>query len=425
MATTSKQVGGTYYGWTIVAISFVALMLTTGTTMNAFGLYVLPASKSFGLSRASMNTGLILINASSAIAALVLGRLIDRYPARLIMGLSGLTLGACMIGLGLSQSLWLSAAILVLPMGFGMAGIGNLTSPTLVTRWFAVHRGRALAITMMGMSTATILVAPPIAMLIDALGWRGSLIVLGLIVASVVMLLLPFVRNAPGVEDHELLEGAPIEASANANFEVGDIQLNQRQLLVRPHFWAIGISTAITQAIFQALIVSLIPIAREAGFSTTKAATLISALGLAGISGKILVATFADRLDRVLALTFLFTLMPLACIAMHFAHDYKMLVAACALIGLCSGATMPLYITLLADRFGARSMGSANGLVMFSIPVLGAVAVRFAGEIYDRTRGYDIMFFSFIGLGLIAAVTMFSTRMPPKRSTPILADAAA
>ena len=406
----NRQRQGVYYGWYIVAMSFVALMLTTGTTMNAFGLYVLPASQEFGLSRASMNTGLILMNAGSAIAALVLGRLIDRYPARLIMGLSGLALGGSLITLGLSHHLWLSALVLLLPTGFGMAGVGNLTSPTLVARWFTARRGRALAITMMGMSAATILVAPPVAMLIDWLGWRPSLVVLGTILVSVITLLLPLVRNAPGPDEHEMTGEAPAKSDTHVSPEVGDIQLSQQQLLTEPRFWAIGLSTATTQAIFQALIVSLIPIAHEIGFSTTMAAGLISALGLAGITGKVLVATFADRIDRTLALTALYSLMPLACLVMHFAHAYSMLILASLLMGLASGATMPLYLALLADRFGARSLGSANGMVMFGMAVIGALAVRYAGEVYDRTGGYDVMFYSFIGLGSVAAGLMFATR---------------
>jgi predicted MFS family arabinose efflux permease len=235
-------------------------------------------------------------------------------------------------------------------------------------------------------------------------------VVLGTVVASVVMLLLPLVRNAPGPDDHETTGDAPAKSGNDANPEVGDIQLSQRQLLASPRFWAIGLSTAITQAIFQALIVSLIPIAHEIGFSTTMAAGLISALGVAGITGKVLVATFADRFERVLALTGLYVLMPAACLVMHFAHSYSMLVVASALMGLASGATMPLYLALLAARFGARSLGSANGMVMFGIAVIGAMAVRYAGEVYDRTGGYDIMFYSFVGLGLVAAGLMFTTR---------------
>jgi MFS family permease len=422
MASNRREAGGIYYGWYMVAVCMCALMLTTGSTMNAFGLYVLPASQDFGLSRASMNTGLILMNAGSAIASLILGRLIDRYSARLIMAASAYTLGGSLIALGLSHNLWLSAAFLSLPVGLGMTGIGNLTSPTLVARWFTVQRGRALAITMMGMSAATIFVAPPIAWLIDTLGWRESLIVTGVIVVGSLTLVLPFVRNEPGPDDIETADPASAKQMARVDQEAGSVQLTHRQLMARPQFWMIGISTTFTQAIFVALMVSLVPIGREIGFSTTKAASLISAIGVAGVSGKLLIATFADRIERALALAILFLMMPLACLVMLFAHNYAMLVIACGLMGLSSGATMPLYLALLADSFGARSLGSANGMIMFTIAVMGAATVRYAGEVYDRTGGYNTMFYSFIGVGLVATAMMLFVRAKPAPTALIPAE---
>ncbi|MDR2858556.1 MAG: MFS transporter [Novosphingobium sp.] len=419
MATKGRAGGGIYYGWVMVAISMFALMLTTGSTMNAFSLYVLPASQDLGLSRAGMNTGLILMNAGSAIASLLLGRLIDRYPARLIMGISACALGGSLVVLGLSHNLWLSAVMLMLPVGLGMTGIGNLTSPALVARWFTVHRGRALAITMMGMSAATIFMAPPIAWLVDTIGWRRSLIATGVIVAGFVMLVLPFVRSEPGPDDRETGSMPGVAQAAAAGSAGGEVVFTQRQLLAQPRFWTIGASTAITQAIFVALMVSLVPIGREIGFSTTRAASLISAIGIAAVSGKFLVAAFADRIDRSLALTALYLLMPLACTVLLFAHTYPLLVFACGLIGLASGATMPLYMALLADRFGARSLGSGNGMIMFGMAVIGAISVRYAGEIYDRTGGYDIMFYSFIALGLVAAGLMSTARNGTARPAPL------
>lgn len=71
---------------------------------------------------------------------------------------------------------------------------------------------------------------------------------------------------------------------------------------------------------------------------------------------------------------------------------------------------MPLYLALLADRFGARSLGSGNGMIMFGIVVMGAMAVRYAGDVYDRTRGYDFMFHSFMALGIGAAGLIFVSR---------------
>lgn len=420
--SAGKPAGGIYYGWYMVAICMVALMVTTGATVNAFGIYVLPASQEFGLSRANMNTGLILMNAGAAVASLILGRLVDRYPARLIMAVSAWALGGSLIVLGLSRNLWLSAAMLIVPVGLGMTGIGNLTSPALIARWFSVHRGRAMAITMMGMSAATIFVAPPVAWLVDTIGWRHTLIATGVLVAGMVTVVLPLVRNEPGPGDHEPGSKAAAPETTGPSVAVQGVQLSQRQLLAQPHFWGIALSTAFTQAIFMALMVSLVPIGREIGFSTTKAASLISAIGLSAISGKLLVAAFADRIDRVLALTGLYLLMPVACIVMLFAHSYPMLLFACAFIGLASGSTMPLYLALLADRFGPRSFGTGNGMIMFCIAVISAVAVRYSGEVYDRTGGYQLMFYSFIALGVTAALLMLSVRSGGTRTAMMPAE---
>jgi MFS family permease len=406
---SGRGTGRIYYGWYIMALSMLALMVTTGATMNAFGLYVLPASQDFHLSRATMNTGLILMNAGSAIASLVLGRLVDRYPARLIMAVGGAALASSLVGLGLSRALWLSALLLTVPMGVGMAGTGNLTSPALVARWFTARRGRALAITMMGMSVATIVAAPPVAWLIDRFGWRESLIVLGVIVAVVIALLLPWVRNAPGPDDRETAGMAEAPAAAGA-VATGDVSLSPRQLLAIPQFWALVFGTALAMALFQGLLVSLIPIGREAGFSTTKAASLISAMGIAAIITKLVVAWLADRLDRAFALACLYAMLGLASAEMLFAHSYPTLVLAAVLLGVAAGATMPLAMALLADRFGAKSFGTASGMLTFTISVISAIAVRYAGEVYDRTGGYDLMFYTFIAVGLLSGGLMLTVR---------------
>jgi cyanate permease len=271
------------------------------------------------------------------------------------------------------------------------------------------------------MSAATIFVAPPIAMLIDAFGWRESLIVLGAIVGTVITLLLPWVRNGPGPYDHETADGAWAQTAAAAHAVENGTELSPRQLLANPRFWKIGLSTALAMALFQGMLVSLVPIGREMGFSTTKAASLLSVIGIAGISGKLLVACFADRVDRALALTMLYAMVAVANVVMLFAHSLELLVVACALIGLGAGATMPLYLALLADQFGPRSFGTGNGMITFAIAVISACAVRYAGEVFDRTGGYDVMFYSFITVGLLSAVLMLTVRAG--RGQPILTPA--
>lgn len=412
MATNAKLADGVYYGWIMVAICMFTLMLTVGITMNIFGLYVLPVSEAYGLSRASVNTGMILMNAGAAVSALLVGRMLDRYPIRMIMGGSGLILAASLITLGLSTNIWLSAAVIAFPVGLAMSGVGTLTAPALVARWFTIHRGRAMGLTMMGMSGGTILIVPQVAWLIDTIGWRYSLVVLGSVAGVLISALMPFVRNGPGADDHETPAAHTTQAEAviQEHADAQRTRLTTRQLLTQPVFWAIGLSTGFTMAAFQGILVSLIPIGQEAGLSITKAATLISGLGAAALVSKLFVVWAGDKFDRPLLLAVLYVLMGVASAMLLFAHDYPMLLASCALIGVSAGATMPLFLALLADRFGALSFGTANGNITFVIAVLSACAVRFSGEVFDRTGGYAIMFYAFIAMTALSAFLMLSVR---------------
>ena len=192
-----------YYGWTIVAISVVIFSLLLGSTYHAFGVFVLPVSRDLGLSRAETNTALILFSIGNAIWAPIVGPMLDRLSIRRIMLGCALLMGASLVALGRSQSVWLSAIVIAGPLAFATQGAGILTANALVVRWFSVHRGRAMAIALTGMSLGGILLPPLIAAVIEQLGWRQTLVSVGCAVALVLVALVPIVRARPGPDDVE------------------------------------------------------------------------------------------------------------------------------------------------------------------------------------------------------------------------------
>jgi MFS family permease len=242
-----------YYGWVIVGMGMLVLTMVVGAAMHGFGLYVLPVSNEFGLSRAEMNTGLILLNFGMAICGPFLGRLIDRSSIRLVMGLSALSFGASLVGLGLSHELWISAVLLAGPLAVGVVGCGTLTSTALVARWFTAQCGRAMAITAIGISLGPMIVVPLIGHLISAIGWRQTLILLGVVITIVLFALLALVRERPGPTDVEPAAGAAAvnqpAAATGVLFGVGDI-------LRMPQFWTLSLSAALAFGIQQTIIVS-------------------------------------------------------------------------------------------------------------------------------------------------------------------------
>ena len=70
----------------------------------------------------------------------------------------------------------------------------------------------------------------------------------------------------------------------------------------------------------------------------------------------------------------------------------------------------PAHMFAGADRFGAPSFGTVTGLTVPVVAALGVMSMRYAGEVYDRTGGYDLLFVTFAVLNIVAAGAIFATR---------------
>ena len=60
-----------YYGWYIVLVTAIMLMLVLGSSFSIFGLLVTPVSKEFGLSRADMDRRFAEIEAFAEIGSFI------------------------------------------------------------------------------------------------------------------------------------------------------------------------------------------------------------------------------------------------------------------------------------------------------------------------------------------------------------------
>jgi len=409
-----------YYGWYIVAVAVLVYMLTTGSTYGAFGLLVLPVSAEFNLSRADMNTAIILLNLGNAVMAPLVGRALDRFSAKYIMMGSSLLFGLCLAVLGLSRSLPLDALVIVAPLALAMQGAGTMTMSVFVARWFQVQRGRAMALALMGTSFGSIIVAPIVGILIEAQGWRDTLLALAVAVGGLIFLLSFSMRDRPRADEAET--GRPT-AGATVSAATPQAPSKVRELLRMPQFWSIALSSSLTFAISQAVAISLVPLALGQELTTLQGASLVSAAGVAGISGKAVLAVVADKIDRVLLLTCLFGLLAVTNGALMLSEGYAALLCASVLLGLSGGAMIPAFYALLADRFGVASFGTVRGLMAPISAVLGLVMVRIAGEVFDRTGGYDALFLGFVVVEIVALALMFGTRLIP--APPIVISRAA
>jgi MFS family permease len=407
------MVRGIYFGWYVVAAAIVIYALLLGSTFASFGLYILPVSEEFGLSRADINTGLIMLNLGNATMAPIIGRLLDRVSARKVMMVCGLLLGASLTAIGLSHSLVIDGALIALPVAAGVLGGGTISVSVLLARWFSAYRGRALALAALGMSLGGIFVSPLVGYLIEAYGWRMSLIVTGCGSGVIVLLLAFLMRDWPGPNDIEVRGQVARKEAAASQPSLPPVQEpipTVLDFLRMRLFWFIAGGIALGGAIGQGVTVSLVPIALEAGLTTMDGAVLISASGVSGMVAMLALAAWGDRMDRTTLLSLVMLSAAVPCVLLLFAKTWLALLATALILGLALAVVMPVYIALIADRFGLVAFGTVRGLMVPVMSLTGAVSVRFIGEVYDRSGSYEFGLWTYLVLAFVSAGLVYSTR---------------
>lgn len=417
-----------YYGWVVVILGGIIMMLAMGTTVAVYGLYVIPVAEDLGLSRADVNTGFALNNLGGMLLAPLIGRAADTFPTRRVMAFGVLCYVTAFVGLGLSQNLWLSGALLAFALPFVLGGISSFGAMTIVARWFEAQRARAMAFAMMGMSMGTIVMAPVVGWLIADFGWRNALIMQGVVVGGVFIVALLLLRERPGPDDVEPLpKGVDPQDRAKAIGAASEAKgpLSTRQLLAIPAFRILALALAFGMGTTQAVTISLVPMAQEAGISVAASAGLLSAMGISGLAGRFVVVWIGDRIDKplfasigLLILALLVALLPFA------AHGVLLIVLAC-LIGLTGGCLLPIFMAVLADVVGASTFASANGLASLGMATVGALTIRLTGDLYDLSGTYHVLFATLAAAYLTASILMMVVaRMTRGPSAPRPAAAA-
>ena len=389
-------------GWPVVLGVALASGFGLPLFYFTFNLFIPGMTDEFGTSRGTMSNVQALIVAG-ALAAPLIGRVLDRRGFRFVFLLSALSIIGTYIGLGLwASSIWHFAAATFV-IGVAGLGCGPLAYTRPINAWFLANRGLALGLASISVTFTTFFVAPALAWLIAEHGWRSGNFALaalfGLIALPFAMLL---VRNEPD---------APVAGPASVTATTEDKSfLGDRDFLLMA---AAIILMAVPGA---GLVSSNSLLVQDEGFKAAAAAWGVSAYAVGQMIGRIVAGWFLDRADprRV---AFFFTFVPaigLVCLAL-FDLPYAATILAIAMVGVQQGAEIDLFAFFVARRFGLARYGQVYGWITAAGWVGNAIGIISFGQMYDLTGGYAFVEAVGAVLMMLGAVVIAMVRLTPTR----------
>ena len=399
-----------FYGWVVVGGAFVVLFTAYGT-QYAFGVFFAELLDEFGWSRASLSGIFSLYAFLYCVLGLLAGRLTDLWGPRVVIAMGGVFLGVGLAGMSRVSQLWHPYLLYGIVAALGMSTAYVPCNATVV-KWFARQRGLALGVATSGGSLGTFALPPVAAVLVGALGWRWAYVLFGAGIFLTLNLVATVMRRDP-----EVLGLSPDGAAwsaATAAPATPEIQWPLRLAIRTGAFWLIfGVFTATWIPVFIPLV-HIVPFARDFGMSSLVASTVLSALGIAAVVGRLAMGAVSDTIGRRPALALVIALQTAAFLGFALVHGLPSLYLVALGFGFSYGAVSTLFPAIVGDFFGREQAGSLVGFLFALAGSMAAWGPLVAGAIYDATGAYTRAFLLSAASNGVALVLLAFAR-PPRR----------
>ncbi|MDP2646601.1 MAG: MFS transporter [Desulfobacterales bacterium] len=403
-----------FYGWVIVAASFLMSVIGMGTRYS-FGVFLKSIQIEFGMTRGATSGIFSVYMLLCCVSSIAGGWVIDKYGPRKICISFGALTALSLILTGLVHRPWQLLITYSLLLSLGTGAIYPVVNTT-VSRWFVARRGYAVGLTSSGGGVGAIVLAPFSAYLITLFDWRMAFLILGLVSGGIILAAALPLKKDPA-EMGLFPDGAVPAASAGtypANSPAAHASgLSLSQAAGTSQFWLLGCVWFFLALSLHMIIVHVVSYALDQGIEPLDAAFILSLIGLANICGRLVIGKMSDSLGRKPLAVTCALLQFGSLLWLMWAHSLWALYAFAVAFGFLWGGFATITTTLIGDTFGTRQLGIIMG-VLTSLWALGAAAgPAVGGYLFDLQGNYFAAFAAgAAGLLAAAAFTALVRRLP-------------
>lgn len=412
----------------LIALSAIAIHLSIGS-VYAYSVFKNPMSDALGWNSKEVTLSFTIAIAFLGLSAATLGRFVEKWGPRKSAMLAAILFSSGMIGSSFAisqESLTLYYLTYGVLGGIGL-GVGYIAPVSTLVKWFPDRRGLATGMAVMGFGAGSLIASPVAAELIAVVGLSRTFLILGITYLVLMVAGASYIVRPPeGYLPKGMEEGS--ETSKKKKIKTDLSQLTANEAIKTNRFWLLWVMMFINISSGIMLISVASPLGQDkVGMSVVAAASMVGIMGFFNGLGRIGWSSISDYLGRsnVFTLFFgvqfiLFLLLP------NISNPILFQLFIFVIISMYGGgfACLPAFI---GDLFGTKQLGAIHGYLLTAWSCAGVFGPMLVATINDATQSYNVTFYIFAGLLVVALGTSLIMRLSinseKKKSTEVTQSA--
>ncbi len=400
-----------FYGWVVLGCLCLAGFARQGPAVAVLSVFVVPMTEAFSWSRTEMSGAVSLGGLLAAFISPVIGPIVDRRGARLILCLAVAGTGVAALALSFTQSL-LVFYLLFCFARMVWAGPYDLGLYSALNNWFVARR--AIATSIVTLAQLSGLVALPLIaqLAMNGSDWRAGWVAVGTVVLVVGFLpcWLLLVRRPEdvGLQPDRLSDGktqAPVEP-----------RWSRAQAMRTPAFWLLSLYTVLVYPVQAGVSLHQAPHLIERGLSPVAAATIIAFLSAVSALAAFGIGCLPRRWPVRYLMAVTAVLLSAGSFGLISVSSAEMAALPAGLFGLGIGGVMMLLPMAWADYFGRESYGAIRGVALSLQVTAQAAGPLVSGMLRDWSGTYTASLLLFGALAALAVLAALAARQPRLRA---------